>query len=91
MGSKIGLFACATLATIEVSIADSGSGIPAAMRDKVFQRFFRLEQSRSTEGTGLGLSLAAAIAGLHHARITLSDNRPGLRATVVFPLRDKSV
>ena len=76
---------------IEVSVADSGPGIPAEMRERVFQRFFRLEQSRSTPGTGLGLSLAAAIAALHRAQITLSDNHPGLQATVNFPVHDKSV
>lgn len=90
-GSKIDVEARVVPAGLEISIADNGPGIPAEMREKVFQRFFRLERSRSTAGTGLGLSLAAAIAALHRARITLSDNRPGLRATVVFPSGDKSV
>jgi signal transduction histidine kinase len=52
------------------------------MRTKVLQRFFRLETSRTTPGSGLGLSLAAAVAALHDAKLELSDNNPGLRATL---------
>jgi signal transduction histidine kinase len=52
------------------------------LRSKVLQRFFRLEASRTTPGSGLGLSLAAAVATLHDARLELSDNNPGLRVTV---------
>lgn len=70
---------------IEVSVADNGPGIPAGMREKVFQRFYRLESSRTTEGTGLGLSLVAAIAHLHEASIELLDNAPGLRVRLKFP------
>jgi signal transduction histidine kinase len=76
---------------VEVTIADDGPGIPAEMREKVFQRFYRLEHSRTTEGTGLGLSLAAAIAKLHGAAIDLSDNHPGLRVRLLFPAPYKSV
>lgn len=67
---------------VEVVIADDGRGIPAEFRDKVLQRFFRLEGSRSTPGNGLGLSLAQAIARLHESEIMLSDNDPGLRVTL---------
>jgi signal transduction histidine kinase len=52
------------------------------MRERVFQRFVRLEASRTTPGNGLGLSLAAAIASLHGAKITLGENAPGLTASV---------
>ncbi len=76
---------------VEVSVADDGPGIPPDMRKRVFQRFFRLEQSRTTEGTGLGLSLAEAIAGLHRAHIELLDNRPGLRVRTLFPASNKTV
>jgi signal transduction histidine kinase len=69
---------------IEVSVIDNGQGIPAHLRDKVLQRFFRLESSRSTAGHGLGLSLASAIAKVHGTRIDLSDSAPGLAATVRF-------
>jgi signal transduction histidine kinase len=66
-------------------VADTGLGVPAAERERVLRRFFRLEQSRTTPGHGLGLSMVAAIVDLHDARITLSDNKPGLRITVQFP------
>lgn len=65
-----------------VTVADNGPGIPAEARDKVTQRFYRLEASRSTPGSGLGLSLVAAIADLHDAKLELSDNQPGLRVTL---------
>jgi len=70
---------------IEVGISDTGPGIPEAHREKVFQRFYRLETSRASPGNGLGLSLAAAVAELHAASISLADNSPGLRVTVAFP------
>ena len=76
---------------VDVTIADDGPGIPADLREKVFQRFYRLERSRTTEGTGLGLSLAAAIAKLHGASIELADNNPGLKVRLLFPLPYKSV
>lgn len=66
-------------------VADNGPGIPEVERDKVFKRFYRLEKSRTTEGTGLGLSLVKAVADLHGARIVLTDRSPGLTVRVVFP------
>lgn len=71
-------------------VADSGPGIPAAERDKVFRRFYRLESSRTTPGSGLGLALVKAIADLHGAAVELSDNHPGLRVTVRFPASDRA-
>ncbi len=68
-----------------VVIADSGPGIAEAQREKVFRRFFRLEQSRALPGNGLGLSLVAAVARLHQITLDLEDNRPGLRVKVSFP------
>jgi signal transduction histidine kinase len=68
-------------------VADSGPGIPEEMRSKVLQRFFRLEISRTTPGSGLGLSLAAAIADLHGIALTLEDNQPGLRVRLEFAPR----
>lgn len=65
-------------------VADTGPGIPATEREKVFSRFYRLEASRTTPGSGLGLSLVKAVADLHGASIELSDNDPGLRFTVRF-------
>ena len=63
----------------------AGPGIPQEYRDKVFEKFFRLEQSRNTRGNGLGLSLVAAIARIHNATISLEDNHPGLRVRLSFP------
>ncbi len=68
-----------------VSVADNGPGIPVDERDKVFQRFYRLERERSTAGHGLGLSLVSAISDLHGATITLVDNEPGLKVSIAFP------
>ncbi|UFX43877.1 hypothetical protein HAP47_0032415 [Bradyrhizobium sp. 41S5] len=68
-----------------ISVADDGPGIPAEQHDRVFKRFYRLEQSRYTPGNGLGLSLVAAVASLHGARIELRDNAPGLLCRLVFP------
>src|SRR6202043_2174803 len=66
-------------------VSDNGPGIPADARAKVFQRFYRLEASRSTPGSGLRLALVAAVAELHRIRIELADNGPGLRASLTFP------
>jgi signal transduction histidine kinase len=72
-------------AGVELSVADTGSGIAPDQRARVVERFVRLEASRNSPGTGLGLSLVAAVARLHDARLVLDDNRPGLRATICFP------
>lgn len=66
-------------------VADDGPGIPQEEHDKVFQRLFRLDKSRTTPGSGLGLSLVRAIADLHGAAIKLEDRRPGLAVIVDFP------
>lgn len=71
--------------SVSLMIADSGSGIPVGEREKVFQRFYRLESSRSSPGNGLGLSLVAAVVTLHNAKIRLEGNRPGLRVVIDFP------
>jgi len=68
-----------------VSVADDGPGISATEYQHVFKRFYRLERSRSTPGNGLGLSLVAAVAQLHGARIALFDNAPGLKIELHFP------
>lgn len=67
-----------------LAVADTGPGIPEAERDRVLERFYRLEQSRTTPGSGLGLPLVKAIAALHGAALTLGDNQPGLRVEVRF-------
>jgi signal transduction histidine kinase len=73
-----------------LSIADDGPGIPPDEVEHVFKRFYRLERSRSTPGNGLGLSLVAAVVRLHGAHVALSDNRPGLKVELHFPLLDEA-
>jgi signal transduction histidine kinase len=68
-----------------VSVSDDGPGIPVDEHQHVFRRFYRLERSRRTPGNGLGLSLVAAVARLHEARIRLTDNMPGLKVELQFP------
>jgi signal transduction histidine kinase len=66
-------------------VADNGPGVPAADRERVLQRFVRLEKSRSQPGSGLGLSLVAAVVRLHHGTIELADAAPGLVVTIRLP------
>jgi signal transduction histidine kinase len=70
---------------IALSVADRGPGIAEADRGRVVERFVRLEQSRSEPGSGLGLSLASAVARLHGGELKLEDNHPGLRSTIALP------
>jgi signal transduction histidine kinase len=70
---------------LELAVADTGPGIPEQEREKVLRPFYRLEASRTTEGSGLGLSLVAAIAKRHRAHLQLLDNAPGLRVSLQFP------
>ncbi len=66
----------------QITVADHGPGIPHADRERALKRFVRLEESRSRPGSGLGLSLAAAVARLHGGSIVLLDNEPGVRAVL---------
>ena len=68
-----------------LTVSDDGPGIPAVDRARALQRFVRLEASRSTPGSGLGMSLVAAVAQLHDVELTLEDNEPGLRIVLRFP------
>jgi signal transduction histidine kinase len=70
---------------ITLTVADRGPGIPEADRGRVVERFVRLEQSRSEPGSGLGLSLASAIARLHGGELKLEDNHPGLKSIIALP------
>ena len=83
---------------VEIAIIDDGPGIPSWDRERVKERFVRLDKSRSLPGSGLGLSLVEAVADLHRAEFRMSDNedlpavedggnpdRPGLRAALMFP------
>jgi signal transduction histidine kinase len=70
---------------ILLAVADRGPGIPRQDRGRVIERFVRLEQSRSEPGSGLGLSLASAVAHLHAGELRLEDNGPGLKAVIALP------
>ncbi|MBX9710025.1 MAG: HAMP domain-containing protein [Xanthobacteraceae bacterium] len=72
-------------AGVRFSVIDHGPGIPAADRARAMERFVRLEASRTQPGSGLGLSLAAAVATLHGGELRLSDAEPGLRAAITIP------
>jgi signal transduction histidine kinase len=82
----VALTARAASETARVEVADTGPGVPPDRRDAVFDRFVRLEGSRSTPGKGLGLSLVRAVAKLHGGTLWLEDNAPGLRVVLVVPL-----
>jgi signal transduction histidine kinase len=89
-GGQVGLdLTCAT-GEARLTVTDDGPGIPKAARQRVLERFFRLEASRSTPGSGLGLSLVAAVARLHHGELSLEDNAPGLRARLSLPLQPQA-
>jgi signal transduction histidine kinase len=83
-GSRIDLELQPDAGAPTVRIADNGPGIPEAERENVFRRLYRLEKSRTTPGSGLGLSMVAAIADLHGAKIELGDNKPGLVVKLSF-------
>jgi len=83
-GAAIAVSAMAGGEALEIAVADNGPGIPEPFREKVFQRFFRLEESRTSDGNGLGLSLVAAIAALHEVPVLLEDNHPGLVVRLRF-------
>ncbi len=68
-----------------ITVADNGPGIPEADRERVVERFVRLEKSRTEPGSGLGLSLVAAVAQLHRGELRLEDNTPGVRAIIDLP------
>ena len=81
-GSTVTLALHKADAGFEIEVTDNGPGIPEAERGKVFDRFYRLDRSRSTAGSGLGLALVKAIAGLHGLTIELVDRTPGLGVVV---------
>jgi signal transduction histidine kinase len=84
-GAEIVIKAAPEGERIVLSVADAGRGIPEADRTRAVERFVRLEQSRSQPGSGLGLSLASAVARLHGGELKLEDNHPGLRTVISLP------
>ena len=85
-GTKILVRAGVTQSNVWMSVCDDGPGIPEAQRETVFQRLYRMETSRTTKGSGLGLSLVKAVTDLHCGTVSLSDNKPGLCVKVLFEL-----
>lgn len=85
-GGTIRIDAVSTARELRVSVSDQGPGIPAEDRAKATERFYRGEAARNTPGSGLGLTLVAAVAHLHGGTLTLDDAAPGLTATLSFPL-----
>jgi signal transduction histidine kinase/opacity protein-like surface antigen len=88
---EVGIAVSADVNGPVLAITDCGPGIPIEERKQVLRRFYRLERSRNSPGNGLGLSLVAAVADLHGARLTLTDNAPGLRVELHFPLLQRSI
>jgi signal transduction histidine kinase len=81
-GSTVSLALRKSSTGFEIEVADNGPGIPETEHGRVFDRFYRLDRSRSTAGSGLGLALVKAIAGLHGLTIRLEDRKPGLGVVV---------
>lgn len=85
-GTLISCKVCKVEGSISVSICDNGPGIPEKEHARVLQRLYRLQRSRTTPGSGLGLSLVKAVSDLHGATMTLVDLHPGLCVSIAFPL-----
>jgi signal transduction histidine kinase len=83
-GGTVRLIAAAA-GRVDITVTDEGPGIPESERARATDRFYRGETARSTPGSGLGLSLVAAVAQLHGGELRLEDNEPGLRAVLVLP------
>jgi signal transduction histidine kinase len=90
-GGRIDISARREDSRIVIEVGDHGAGIGNSDRQRVFDRFVRLEGARSRPGSGLGLSLAAAVARLHGGTVRLEDNAPGLKVVVTFPARDPAL
>jgi signal transduction histidine kinase len=70
--------------SVQLWVADRGAGIPAARRDEAMRKYGRLDEARTSEGSGLGLALVRAVARLHGGDLLIEDNEPGLRAVIVL-------
>ncbi len=85
-GTQVRLLLGSQAGRAVLAVEDNGPGVPEAERELILRRFYRLDHSRSTPGSGLGLSLVAAVAELHGAELRLEDARPGLRVSVTLYL-----
>jgi len=84
-GGAVRVAAWAADGEAALTVSDNGPGVPPSQRERIFDRFVRLESERSTPGNGLGLSLVRAVAAMHNARIAACDARPGLRIDLMLP------
>ncbi len=84
-GGRISVELARSAGNVVLVVGDDGPGVPASERDRVLRRLYRLERSRTSDGSGLGLSLVAAICSLHDATLLLDDNTPGLVVRIAFP------
>jgi signal transduction histidine kinase len=84
-GGRITIRVTSSVTNASLIVTDTGPGIPEAARTKVLERFVRLDQSRHTPGSGLGLSLVAAVTKLHGGTLRLEDADPGLRVILSLP------
>lgn len=84
-GGRIAVSVSALAEQAVLQVTDSGPGIPAADRERVVQRFVRLDAAQAHPGSGLGLSLVVAVCRLHHAQLELDDARPGLAVRILVP------
>jgi signal transduction histidine kinase len=69
---------------VEIVVSDRGPGISPELRDDAVRKYRRLQESRTSEGSGLGLALVRAIARLHGGELVLEDNEPGLRVRLIL-------
>ncbi|MEJ2124307.1 MAG: HAMP domain-containing sensor histidine kinase [Alphaproteobacteria bacterium] len=88
-GGTVIISATRSAEAVNLTVSDNGPGIPSEMRTVILDRFVRLETGHDKHGFGLGLSFALAVAEWHGAKLTLTDNAPGLRVTLTFPLKAK--
>jgi signal transduction histidine kinase len=87
IGSEIILGVTAGDKKVVISVTDNGPGIPEEERSNVLRRLYRLDRSRTTPGSGLGLNFVSVVAALHGGELVLGDNAPGLAVRVVFPVQ----
>jgi signal transduction histidine kinase len=83
-GGSLGLSASDHGDSVEIVVSDQGPGIPQHLREDAVRKYRRLEEARTTEGSGLGLAMARAVARLHGGDIMLEDNDPGLRVRLLL-------
>ena len=87
-GSSVDVQLDATSGAARISVRDYGPGVPDEALPKIFQPFFRVDDSRhtATGGVGLGLAIASRAIGLHHGKLWAENSHPGLRVCMELPL-----